>query len=115
MSTVHIVLTVFAALWVAFSAYSLLRGASWVVDSLRDYGVPRRWWPWLGAAKAAGALGLLVGLAVPAIGVVAAVCLLLYFLGAEITVARAGEYRHLAYPLLYLVPVAAVLAVGAAT
>lgn len=115
MSTVYVVLTVFAALWVAFSAYSLLRGASWVVESLQDYGVPRGWWPWLGAAKAAGALGLLVGLAAPAIGVVAGVCLLLYFIGAEITVARAREYSHLGYPLLYLLPVGAALAVGVAT
>ncbi|WP_246083539.1 DoxX family protein [Nonomuraea diastatica] len=40
---------------------------------------PRSWWPWLGAAKAAGAAGLLVGLFVPVIGVMAAICLVAYF------------------------------------
>lgn len=59
MSTAYVVVTVFAALWVGFSAFSLLRGASWVTDALTEYGVPRSWWPWLGTAKAAGALGLL--------------------------------------------------------
>ncbi|MFC0003475.1 DoxX family protein [Micromonospora siamensis] len=114
MSTAYTVVTVVAALWVGFSAFSLLRGAPWVVDSLAAYGVPRPWWPWLGAAKAAGALGLLVGLFVPAIGVLAGVGLVLYFLGAVVTVVRAHSYAHIPYPLLYLAPVVAVLALGAA-
>ncbi|WP_043502428.1 DoxX family protein [Georgenia sp. SUBG003] len=115
MSTVYVVVTVFAALWVGFSAVSLLRGASWVTDSLTDYGVPRGWWRWLGAAKAAGALGLLIGLVVPAVGVAAAAGLVLYFTGAVITVVRARAYSHVPYPLLYLAPVVGSLAVGAAS
>ena len=110
MSTTYIVLTVFSALWVGFSAFSLLRGASWVTESLTEYGVPRTWWPWLGTAKAAGALGLLAGLAVPAVGVAAAVGLVLYFTGAVITVLRARAYSHVHYPLLYLAPVVGSLA-----
>ncbi|HEX6425227.1 MAG TPA: DoxX family protein [Acidimicrobiales bacterium] len=70
------------------------------------------WWPWLGAAKAAGAAGLLVGLLVPAIGVAAGVGLALYFTGAVITVARARWYSHLPYPLLYLAPVVGSLALA---
>ncbi len=114
MSTVLAVLTVFGALWVGFSAVSLLRGASWVVDSLTEYGVPRGWWPWLGAAKLVGAIGLLVGLAVPPIGLAAGVGLVLYFTGAVVTVVRARSYSHIPYPLLYLVPVVGTLALGAA-
>ena len=56
--------------------------AKWVVRPLADYGVPQSWWPWLGTAKAAGAAGLLAGLLVPAIGVLAGICLVLYFTGA---------------------------------
>ena len=114
MSTAFVVLTVFTAVWVGFSAFSLLRGASWVTDALNEYGVPRSWWPWLGTAKAAGALGLLAGLAVPLIGVAAGIGLVLYFVGAVITVLRARSYSHVPYPLLYLAPVVAFLAVGAA-
>ncbi|MFG2071757.1 DoxX-like family protein [Nonomuraea maritima] len=113
MSTVVVIATIVTAAWVGFSAYSLLRGASWVVDSLVEYGVPRSWWPWLGAAKAAGSVGLLAGLLVPAVGVAAGIGLVLYFAGAVVTVLRARSYAHVAYPLLYLAPVVAVLVLGA--
>jgi len=99
-----IVVVIFAAAWVGFSAFSLLTRKAFVTDSLVAYGVPESWWPWLGAAKALGAVGLLAGLAVPAVGVAAAVGLFLYFAGAMITAARAGAYSHVVFPLLYLVP-----------
>ena len=113
MSTAYVVVTLLAAALAAFSAGSLLVHATWVVQPLADYGVPRSWWPWLGAAKAFGAGGLLVGLLVPAIGVVAGIGLVLYFTGAVITVARARWYSHIPYPLLYLAPVVGSLALAA--
>jgi hypothetical protein len=109
MSTAHLVVTVVAAALVAFSAASVFLHASWVVGPLADYGVPRSWLPLLGTAKAAGAAGLLVGLFVPVIGVVAAVGLVLYFAGAVITVVRARSYAHIPFPLLYVAPVVASL------
>ena len=114
MSTVYIVLTVATAAWVGFSGFSLLRRAAFVVQPLTQYGVPRSWWTWLGLAKAAGAAGLLIGLAVPVVGVLAGVCLAVYFAGAVITVLRARSYQTVAFPLLYLAPVVATLAVGSA-
>lgn len=96
----------------AFSAGSVFFHARWVVEPLAAYGVPRSWWPWLGTAKAAGAAGLLVGLFVPVVGVLAGVGLVLYFTGAVITVARARWYSHIPFPLLYLAPVAGSLALG---
>ena len=117
MSTAYVVVTVVAAAMVAFSAGAVFARANWVVRPLADYGVPRSWWPWLGAAKAAGAVGLLVGLFVPVIGVIAAIAVVLYFLGAVITVIRARWYSHIPFPLLYLAPVLAslVLAFAAGT
>ncbi|HVB41767.1 MAG TPA: DoxX family protein [Streptosporangiaceae bacterium] len=115
MSTAHVIVTVLAAAWVGFSAVSVFLRARWVVQPLADYGVPRSWWPWLGTAKAAGAAGLLVGLLVPAIGVLAGVCLVLYFTGAVITVVRARWYAHIPYPLMYLAPVAGALVLGLAS
>lgn len=112
MSTAHLVVTILAAAWVAFSAVSLFAHAKWVVEPLADYGVPRSWWPWLGTAKAAGAVGMLVGLFVPVIGVLAAVGLVLYFIGAVITVIRARSYAHIPFPLLYLIPVAVAFTLG---
>ena len=104
MSTVATVVVVIAAAWVGFSGYSLLTRKAFVVESLVQYGVAERWWPWLGAAKAMGAVGLLAGLAVPEVGVAAAIGLVVYFIGAAITVARARAFAHLPFPLLYLTP-----------
>jgi hypothetical protein len=112
MSTTYTVVTVAAALWVGFSAVSVFIRAKWVVEPLADYGVPRSWWPWLGAAKAAGSAGLLVGVFVPVIGVLAGIGLVLYFTGAIITVIRARSYSHIPFPVLYLAPVIAALALG---
>ena len=79
------------------------------MGTLREYGVPESWWNWLGTAKAAGATGLVVGLFVPEIGVLAGACLVLYFIGAIFTVLRARRPSHLAFPVVYLAPVVASL------
>ena len=71
------------------------------MQPLADFGVPPSWWPWLGTAKAAGAAGLLVGLFVPVIGVMAVIGLVLYFIGAVATVMRARVYSHSAVLLLF--------------
>lgn len=105
MSTAYVIVSVLTAVWVGFSAASVFFHAKWVVEPLAEYGVPRSWWPWLGTAKAAGAAGLLVGLFVPVIGVMAAIGLVLYFSGAVLTVVRARSYSHIPYPLLYMAPV----------
>jgi hypothetical protein len=115
MSTGHTVITLVGAAMVAFSAVSVFVHAKWVVEPLASYGVPGSWWPWLGTAKAAGALGLVAGLFVPVVGVLAAICLVLYFSGALVTVARARWYSHLAFPLLYMTPVAVSLTLSLTT
>jgi hypothetical protein len=114
MSIAFTVVTVAAALWVGFSAVSVFARATWVVEPLAAYGVTASWWPWLGTAKAAGSVGLIAGLFVPAVGVAAGIGLVLYFTGAVITVLRARSYSHVAFPLMYLAPVAGALALGLA-
>ncbi|WP_018352977.1 DoxX family protein [Longispora albida] len=112
MSTAHVIVTVIAALWIGFSAFSLAHKAEFVAQPLIEYGVPRGWWGWLAAAKGAGSLGLIVGLFVPLIGVAAAIGLILYFTGAVITVLRARSYKTAVFPVLYLLPAAASLTLG---
>ena len=114
MFIAYVIVTVLAALMAGFSAGSVLFRAAWVVEPLAEYGVPESWWVWLGVAKAAGAIGLLVGLAVPIIGVLAGIGLVLYFAGAAITVIRARVYAHVPFPLVYAAPVIGALALGAA-
>ncbi|MFF8645951.1 DoxX family protein [Streptomyces sp. NPDC015345] len=114
MSTAHVVVTILAAAMTGFSAASVFLRSKWVVQPMADYGIPMTWLPWLGAAKAAGAVGLLVGLAVPVVGVAAGIALVLYFTGAVITVVRARWYAHIPFPLVYAAPVVGALALGAA-
>ncbi|MGK2885585.1 MAG: DoxX family protein [Rhodococcus sp. (in: high G+C Gram-positive bacteria)] len=62
-----------------------------VVKMLSGLGVPSSWLPRLAAVEVTGGIGLLVGLAVPAIGIAAAVGVVLYFVGAVITHIRAND------------------------
>jgi hypothetical protein len=55
-------------------------------------GVPESLMTLLGILKAAGALGLLVGIGLPLIGTAAAIGLMLFFIGAIITHLRAHDY-----------------------
>jgi hypothetical protein len=55
-------------------------------------GVPETWMTTLGVLKAAGALGLLVGICLPLIGIAAAIGLTLFFVGAIVTHLRARDY-----------------------
>ena len=107
MSTVYDVVTILAAAGVGYSAAAVFLRANWVVQALTDYHVPRSWWTWLGVAKTAGAAGLLIGLLVPIIGVMAEIGLVLYFAGAVVTVTRARWYSHIPYPLAFVAPVLA--------
>jgi len=107
MSTTTTIVVLLTAAWVGFSAFSVYTHKAWVVDNLADYGVPRSWWVWLGTAKALGAVGLVVGLWVPAIGTAAAIALALSFRGAVLTILRARAFSHVPFPLLYLAPIVA--------
>ncbi|MGW4563329.1 DoxX family protein [Streptomyces sp. NPDC004561] len=112
MRIAHVLVTLIAALMAGFSGSVLLVRAEWIVKALTDYRVPRSWWTWLGLAKAAGAVGLVAGLFVPVIGVLAGIGLVLYFTGAAVTVARARWYSHIPFPLVYAAPVVGALVLG---
>ena len=108
MSITFVAITGLAAIAnLAAAAVDFLR-AKWVVDNMTKYGIPHSWLFPLGALKAAGAMGLILGAAVPLLGTVAALGLVLYFVGAVITVVRARWYSHIPAPAAFLL-----LAVGA--
>ena len=64
-------------------------------------GVPHSWMIPLGILKAAGALGLLLGIFVPPIGIAAGVGLVLFFVGAIVTHLRSHFYAFTA-PIIFL-------------
>jgi hypothetical protein len=73
------------------SAVGKLRRMEQVVTMITGLGVPIDWFPMLAAAEIAGAVGLLIGLAVPVIGILAAIGVIAYFVGAVIAHLRAGD------------------------
>jgi hypothetical protein len=102
MFTAYIIVT---ALTVAANTYAAVvdfRRPQWVVDNITKWGGSDSWLFTLGALKAVGALGLLVGIGVPLIGMAAGAGLILFFVGAIAVVMRAAWYSHLPWPSTYL-------------
>lgn len=102
MHIAYAIVTVLAALAAGLAAAIDVVRADWVRENMRKYGIPDWTLTPLAVIKAVGAVGLVVGLAVPWIGLAATVGLVLYFVGAVITVVRARWYAHIGYPLPYL-------------
>jgi hypothetical protein len=113
-------------MFIAYLAVTLLAAAANIFSVALDFvhyeqilinmaklGVSDSWITTLGTLKAAGALGLLVGIAVPLIGIAAASGLVLFFVGAIITHLRAHDYSFgLAVVFLLLAIAALVLRVA---
>jgi hypothetical protein len=91
MYTAYIIVTVLAAAANIFSAIADFVRYKQVAINMARAGVPEPWMTMLGVLKAAGALGLLVGIGMPMIGTAAAVGLL-FFVGAIGTHVRAHFY-----------------------
>jgi DoxX-like family len=108
MQTAYLIVTVLTVVAnLAIALADVLR-ARFVLANSASVGVPESWLVPLGLVKAAGAAGLLLGLAgVPLIGTAAAAGLVLFFVGAVLTHLRARNYA-LAFPGAFLA-----LAVGA--
>ncbi|MBU9763855.1 DoxX family protein [Mycobacterium sp. TNTM28] len=109
--TAVLIVTITAAANTAM-AVADLAGARFVLANSAEVGVPRTWIRTLGLLKGAGAVGLLTGvLAVPPIGVAAAIGLTAFFIGAVVTHIRARVFYNIGFPVTFLV--LAVLSLGA--
>jgi hypothetical protein len=107
MFAATVVVSVLLALALLGSATGKLSKQPKIVEQLTGLGVPLGWFPFLALAEIAGAVGLLVGLKVWALGVAAAIGVFLYFDGAVITHVRAKDKNLLPPMVLGLVAVAA--------
>ena len=110
MFTAYIIVTVLAAAANTFSATLDFIRYKQILINMAKVGVSESWITILGILKAAGALGLLIGIGVPLIGIAAAVGLVLFFVAAIITHLRARDYSFgLALVFLLLAVAALVL------
>jgi hypothetical protein len=113
MFTAYLIITVVAAAANIYAAANDFIRPRWLLGNMSQLGVPESWLPLLGTLKAAGALGLLVGIEVPLVGVLAAAGLTLFFIGALITHIRAHDHSlGNGVPVMFLVLVVAALVVG---
>ncbi len=113
MFTFYVVVTLLAAAANIFSATLDFIRYDQVLINMAKAGVSESWVTTLGTLKGAGALGLLVGIRVPLIGIAAAIGLVLFFIAAMITHLRGRDYSFgLAIVFLLLALAALVLRVA---
>src|SRR3954465_1672042 len=91
MHVTYVFITILAALANSYAACLNFAGAESVKVVADRVQVSRRWMIPLGVLLASGAAGLLVGLAVPALGIAAAIGLVLYFICALSAHARVRD------------------------
>ena len=92
MFITYIVVTILTAAANIFSATLDFIRYKPILINMAKAGVSGSWITTLGFLKAAGALGLLVGIGVPAVGIAAATGLVLFFIGAIIIHLRGHDY-----------------------
>jgi hypothetical protein len=111
MYAAYLVVTTLLALMVAFSGLGKIRRDPRQVRVIHEtVGVPLKYLPLLAACEFADALGLLVGIRWPPLGVAAGIGLVLYFMGAIVSHLRVGDDNGIGPAAFMLVLAAAALA-----
>jgi uncharacterized membrane-anchored protein len=112
----YVAVAVVAAAMNIWAASLDFRRAEQAVANAAKVEVPASWLLPLGALKFAGAIGLIAGIAMPFIGVAAAIGLVLFFVCAIFAHLRVSWYSALPFPiaLLLFAAVALVLRLASA-
>ncbi|MFB6623284.1 MULTISPECIES: DoxX family protein [unclassified Streptomyces] len=105
----YAVVAALLALALSASAFLTFTRSPQIVGNMTKLDVPESWLPRLATLKAAGALGLLAGLAVPALGGAAAIGVTLYFIGALITHLRVKDYEVAPVVVITLLAISALV------
>ena len=113
MHVTYVVTTILAALANGYAASLNFVGAESVKVVADRVRVSRGWMVPFGTLLASGAVGLLTGFAVPALGTAAAIGLVLYFICAVTAHLRARD-RHLGGAVFFLLLAVAALTFGVA-
>ena len=99
-----------------FSGIGKIRRDPRIVRVIHEIvGVPLKYFPLLIACEFAGALGLVVGIWWPLVGVASGVGLVLYFVGATLSHLRVGDVKGIGPAAFILVVAAAALALRVLT
>ena len=94
MHTAYLVITLVFAVMVSYSGVGKIRRDPLQVRVVHEtVGVPLKYFALLAACEFAGALGLVVGIWWPLIGMAAGIGLVLYFVGAIVSHLRVGDVK----------------------
>jgi DoxX-like family len=113
MYVTYLVITILAVLANGYAASLNFVGAESVKVVADRVRVSRGWMVPLGTLLASGAVGLLTGFAVPALGTAAAIGLVVYFVCAVIAHVRVGD-RQIGGAVFFLLLATAALITGLA-
>ena len=116
MDTAYLLVTILFAAMAAFSAVAKIRRDAKVVHVIQEVvGVPLRFFPLLAACELAGALGLVLGIWSPWVGVAAAIGLVIYFVGAVASHLRVGDVKGMGPAVFMLIAAGGALALRVLT
>jgi uncharacterized membrane protein YphA (DoxX/SURF4 family) len=111
MHVAYLVITVVLAAMVVISGLGKIRRDRHQVQVIHEtIGVPLKYFPHLAACEFAGALGLVVGIWWPILGVAAAIGLIFYFVGATVSHLRVSDVKGIGPAAFMLVVAGAALA-----
>jgi hypothetical protein len=107
MGIAYLVITILLAAMVTFSGVGKIRRDAHIVQVIHEVvGVPLKFFPSLAACEFAGALGVVLGIWWPVLGVAAGIGLVIYFVGAAVSHLRVGDVKGIG-PAAFLLAVAA--------
>jgi uncharacterized membrane protein YphA (DoxX/SURF4 family) len=110
MHTAYLVITLVFAFIVSYSGVGKIRRDPLQVRVVHEtVGVPLKYFPLLAACEFAGAVGLVVGIWSPLIGIAAGIGLVVYFVGAVVSHLRVGDIKGIGSAVFMLVLAAGAL------
>jgi uncharacterized membrane protein YphA (DoxX/SURF4 family) len=111
MNIAYLVITILLAAMVMFSGIGKIRRDPRIVQVIHEVvGVPLQYFALLAACEIAGAVGLVLGIWWPVLGMAAGVGLVVYFVGAVVSHLRVGDVKGIGpAAFLLMVSVAAVV------
>lgn len=109
MSVAYLTITILTALSSGAAAVANLTGHSYPKKEADRLQISHRWIPVLGTLLGAAAAGLLIGIAVPIVGVLASGGLFLYFIGALIAHLRVRDLQLGGWAVLFVLSTAALV------
>jgi hypothetical protein len=111
MNSAYLVITLVFAAMVAFSGLGKIRRDPRILHVIHEVvGVPLKYFSLLAACEFAGALGFVLGIWWPSIGVAASIGLVLYFVAASVSHLRVGDVKGIGPAAFMLVLAAGALA-----